>query len=348
MSSDPMPSDLRAPSPPRSPWQRLYGAVLARRRRWYGKRARRLPRPVVSVGNLHWGGAGKTPLVAAIAAHLRDSGRRVAVLSRGYGGRETGVQVVSQGDGPLLGPTLAGDEPVLLAAMLPGVGVVVSPDRHRAGLHALERLAPPPDIFVLDDGFSHVRLARDLDILVFPESDPFAAGRLPPGGRLREPLTAAAHADAAVLTGADPPAGGYLASALEASGFEGPGFASRTVTLAARFESAGTLDPPARVIAISAIARPERFERAARVAGFEIVAALSLGDHHAYPESTLESIRRLWAEHSAETLLTTSKDFVKLLGRLDLPLAELPIRAQPEVAFWDWLETRLASFAPTR
>ena len=100
---------MNAPSPPTSPWQQFYGAVHRLRRRWYRKHARHLPRPVISVGNLHWGGSGKTPLVAAIAAHLRDRGLAVCILSRGYGSAGKGVRVVSEGDAscrapaPLLG-----------------------------------------------------------------------------------------------------------------------------------------------------------------------------------------------------------------------------------------------------
>src|SRR3954468_1013700 len=120
---------MKAPSPPKSPSQIFYGSVHFLQRRWYRKRAHHLPRPVISVGNLHWGGSGKTPLVAALAAHLRDRGLAVCILSRGYGSRGQGVRLVSAGQGPLLDPLVAGDEPVLLASELPGVAVVVGPDR---------------------------------------------------------------------------------------------------------------------------------------------------------------------------------------------------------------------------
>ena len=142
-------------TPPRSwsPWQWLYAGGHRLRYAAMRRRARRLPRPVVSVGNLHWGGGGKTPLVAAIAAHLRDAGLTVAILTRGYGSKGDGVRVLSRGDGPLLGPKLAGDEPVLLAGQLPGVAIVVCPNRYRAGRHAMHRLDPAPDLFLLDDGF---------------------------------------------------------------------------------------------------------------------------------------------------------------------------------------------------
>ena len=325
---------------PRSPWQRLYAAVHAARRRWWAERRRTLPAPVVSVGNLHWGGTGKTPLVAALAAWLRDRGRRPAILSRGYRRRGSRVRIVSTGEGPLLGPLLAGDEPVLLAGMLPGVPVVVGDDRFEAGRHALERLQPPPDLFLLDDGFSHLRLARQLDLVALPASDPFGGGALPPGGRLREPLAALARADAVILTGATDGADG-LAESLRPVGFEGRAFASRTRELPARLHSGQPLPAGARVVAVAAIARPARFLAAVRAQGFEPLETIELPDHHPYPRSTLERIARTVREHGADFLLTTGKDAVKLHGRLETPLAELPIRAEPESAFWAWLEGRL-------
>ena len=335
-----MPTLLPSPKPPRSPWQLFYGAAHRLRSRWYGARARKLPKPVVSVGNLHWGGAGKTPLVAAVAAHLRDMGLAVAVLSRGYGRQEGGVKVVSTGEGPLLGPRLAGDEPVLLAGQLPGVAVVVGEDRYKAGLHALERLEPLPQIFLLDDGFSHLKLYRDLDLLTFPASDPFAGGRLLPSGRLREPLSSASRADVAVLTGAslEEGSGPRLAAALRPFGFRGPGFASAVEPAPAQLAPGHLLDAGARVLLVSAIARPERFRASVENAGFQVVDEIRFGDHHVYPAKSIERVERTFLTCGAAAVLTTSKDRVKLHGRLDAPLAELPIRAEPEEAFWAWLE----------
>jgi tetraacyldisaccharide 4'-kinase len=294
---------------------------------------------VISIGNLHWGGTGKTPLTAAVAAHLRDRGLTVCILSRGYGGQGKGVRVVSTGGGPLLGPRVAGDEPVLLAGELPGVGVVVGPDRWQAGQQALRRLDPPPDLFVLDDGFSHLALRRDLDLVALPASDPFGGGRLAPGGRLREPLAAIARASAVILTGAD--AGGTaLADALRPYGFTGPGFASRTMPGRPRQIGArhGELPAGLSVFLVSAVARPDSFTAAVRSLGYEIAGELRYPDHHAYPPASLEQIAAAWKTSGAATVLTTAKDRVKLLGRLDLPLAELPIQAQPEEAFWTWLD----------
>jgi tetraacyldisaccharide-1-P 4'-kinase len=385
--------------PSRSPWQRLYGGVHELRGRWYRDRARRLPRPVISVGNLHWGGGGKTPLVAAVARHLHDGGAAVCILSRGYGRRGGGVRVVSSGDGPLLPPEEAGDEPVLLASELPGVAVVVGGDRHRAGSEALACLRPAPDLFLLDDGFSHLALHRDLDLLAFPAADPFGGGRLWPGGRLREPLAATARADAVLLTGAPeeeaeagwtgdasppaeasreaaagPPAGAgrppgspagaaatgigpALAAALRPYGFAGPGFASATRPGGPRLlpaaSATGTADSrlvlagggaaaplPAgsRVLLVSAIARPERFAAAAQALDFAVMGELRFPDHHRYPAASLARIEAKMAACGAEVALVTSKDRVKLQGRLRAPLAELPVAAVPEAAFWAWLD----------
>ena len=338
---------LAAPPPPRSPWQRFYGWAHRCRGSYYRKRARQLPRPVISVGNLHWGGTGKTPMVEAIARHLRDRGLNVVILSRGYRSGGAGIRIVSDGEGPLLGPLVAGDEPVLLAGDLPGVAVVVGADRHRAGRDAMERLSQTPDLFLLDDGFSHLPLKRDLDILLFPAADPFAGGRLPPFGRLREPLSSVARADATVLTAAEPGAGEALAEALRVYGFTGPGFASATrpqppVTASGRRLPAGT-----RVLAVAGIARPERFLDSARSFGIEVADTILYSDHYPYPSNTLQSLAGRLKEVEASCVLTTAKDFVKLYGRLDAPLARLAVRADPEPEFWNWIDQRVDALRAT-
>jgi len=333
------------PPPADSPWQRLYAAAHRLRRRWYRERARRLPVPVISVGNLHWGGGGKTPLVAAVAAHLRQRGLAVCILSRGYGRGGGGVRIVSRGDGPLLAPAEAGDEPVLLAGELPGVAVVVGADRHRAGREAMVRLRPAPDLFLLDDGFSHLALHRDLDLLAFPAADPFGGGRLWPGGRLREPLEAVARADAALLTGAPTAAasglGAALAAALRPHGFTGPGFACALRAGAAVLHGPAGIVPLAagsRVLLVSAIARPEQFAATVRELDFAVMEELRFPDHHTYPPASLARIVARAAASGAAAVLVTAKDRVKLLGRLAAPLAELQVAAEPEPAFWTWLD----------
>ncbi len=337
---------IETPSRSLSPWQWLYAGGHRLRYAAARRRAKRLPRPVISVGNLHWGGGGKTPLTAAIAAHLRDAGQAVAILTRGYGSKGQGVRILSRGEGPLLGPRLAGDEPVLLAGQLPGVSIIVCPDRYRAGRDAMYRLEPSPDLFLLDDGFSHLGLHRDLDLLAFPAADPFAGGRLAPGGRLREPLSAARRAAAVLLTSAgDGEAAGLgdrLAAALRPWGFTGPGFASRTVVEPPRLVGGGDIRAGARAVVVSGIARPEPFLDTVRGLGFEIAEHLDFKDHHAYPPESIVKILDVYQRHDAELVLTTGKDRVKLQGHLEVPLAEVPIRAEPEAAFFEWLDSRLA------
>jgi len=294
----------------------------------------------LSVGNLHWGGTGKTPIVAAIAAHVRDLGIETAILSRGYKSSGSGVRIVSRGEGPLLGPLVAGDEPVLLARELPGVSVVVDPDRSRAGRYALQRLSPPPELFLLDDGFSHLRLARDLNLVILPAGDPFGGGRLAPSGRLREPLESIRDADAVLLVGATE-GGAQAAAGLTRYGFHGPGFTSPIQIAPARRTPEEPLALGTKVLLVAGIARAARFFRSATEQGHNVVGELDFADHHTYPTASLQQIEATFRETGAETVLTTSKDHVKLLGRLDLPLAELPILADPEPAFWSWLDEKL-------
>lgn len=332
------------PTPVRSPWQRLYCAAHAWRRRRAEITARRLPRMVVSLGNLHWGGTGKTPLVAAIARHLAARGRQVAVLTRGYGGAARTPLVLSRGEGPLAPPAVAGDEPVELAHALPGVAIVVGRDRYAAGELALAELSPTPDLFLLDDGFSHVRLARDLDLLAIPLADPYGGGRLVPGGRLREPLESSRHAHAVLVTGADaaPQAAAEIGAGLARFGFTGTAFAAPP-----RFDPprgmAGSQppEPGTGALLVAGIARPERFVAAAESTGLRVVARMLFPDHHRYPPRSLRRIERARSAAGAAVVLTTAKDETKLAGRLLCPAAVLPLQAEPEAAFWRWLDARL-------
>ena len=334
-----------APPAPRSPWQLLYGAAHRRRRAYAARVAEHLPRPVVSVGNLHWGGTGKTPVVIALAAHLRDRGLAVAVLSRGYRRASHGPRLVSRGAGPLLTVAEAGDEPHLIARALPGVAVVVGERRAEAGRLALAELAPPPDLFLLDDGFSHVALARDLDLLVLPAGDPYGGGRLWPGGRLREPLAAARHAAALLVAGGGPGDGAEAAAALARFGFAGVGFACPLVAGRPLAADGAPLPAGTRALAVAGIARPERFFRAAAAAGLELVGSLAFPDHHSYPPASLAAIERRARAGGATVVLVTEKDVAKLAGRLALPLARLPVDARPEPDFLAWLDARLGELA---
>jgi tetraacyldisaccharide 4'-kinase len=180
----------------------VYGGVARLRRSWYERRPAlraRLPRPVISVGNIVAGGSGKTPVVAALAAVLTRMGHRPAILSRGYGrtNRPGDVVIVSDGTAPLVPVEESGDEPQMLARDLAGVPIVVCADRFRAGLAAIERFNPTT--LILDDGFQHLQLARTIDLLVISSAD--LTEQLLPSGRLREPLSAARTADAVLVFG---------------------------------------------------------------------------------------------------------------------------------------------------
>lgn len=339
MSSNP----ANLPPPPRATlWNLIGGSLLAQRRRRAGGRARRLPRPVISIGNLELGGTGKTPLVAAIALHLSQRGWRVAILSRGYGRRTRGVHIASRGAGVEASAVEVGDEPRFLAAELPGVAVVVGENRYEAGLHALRAIAPAPELFLLDDGFSHLGLARDLDLLAFPARRPWGSGRLIPFGTLREPITAARAADAVILTGvtgAPEGAAEPLAAALRFTGFGGPAFA-------AGLEAEVRPEPSSpRVILVSGIARPERVAKTARRLGLEVVDHIAFSDHHAFPRRSLDRIERVHGRAGGAALVVTSKDLAKIEGRLETPLHVLRVTAALEPAFWVWLEARLGAIA---
>ncbi|HYM25140.1 MAG TPA: tetraacyldisaccharide 4'-kinase, partial [Vicinamibacterales bacterium] len=179
----------------------LYGAAAAWRRRWYARdpsRRRSLERPVVSVGNLRVGGSGKTPVVEHIARLLLDRGERPAILTRGYARRapSDGVTIVSDGARVVANLDTAGDEPLMLAHALPGAAVLVGADRYLSGRLAERQLGAT--IHLLDDGFQHFELARDVDLLLAAEED--LADQPLPAGRLRERLSAAGAADAALVT----------------------------------------------------------------------------------------------------------------------------------------------------
>ncbi|MDE3264468.1 MAG: tetraacyldisaccharide 4'-kinase, partial [Acidobacteriota bacterium] len=233
----------------------------------------------------------------------------------------------------------AGDEPVMLAEQAPGVGGAGGADRRAVAALALER-APDIDVFLLDDGFSHLRVRRDIEILTFPAADPFAGGLLLPGGRLREPLGMARLADAAVLTGlearAEPPAD--FEPTLRRHGFAG-----RVFTSALRSELVGGPSPK-RPLLVTGVARPERVARTAAAAGLECVDHLRFPDHHGYPPRSLRAIESACARHRCDAVVVTSKDAVKLRGLLPAgapALLELRVEARLDPEFLPWLAGRL-------
>ena len=294
---------------------------------------KRLPCRVISVGNLTLGGTGKTPTVEAIATLLRQHGYHVGVLSRGYGGRgREATAIVSDGARRLLPPEVAGDEPVLLAEHLAGVPVVVGRDRYAAGMLAVERFGV--DVLLLDDGFQHLQLARDLEILLLDAARPFGSGRLFPRGNLRERPSALARADVIVFTRWEPGIP-VPPSALSCAHPLPPSFRSCHEPCGLRALPDGRVLPLAaldgrRVLAFCGIGGPESFRRTLHRLGAVVVAFVTFPDHHPYTHSELADLIRAAEDHGAEVLVTTEKDSMRLRRLQPLPwqVWELQIRSK--------------------
>ena len=298
-----------------------------------------LPCAVVSVGGISAGGAGKTPLAAALAAGLHASGHRVALASRGYG-RAGGAEVELVSDGVALRSTAAraGDEPLLLAAHAPGVPVVVARDRVRAGLRAVREFGA--EVLVLDDGFQHHRLARDLDVVVLDGAEGLGNRAVLPRGPLREPVAALRLAGAVVvMDGPLPPEDDALVAALAPDAAR---FAAQRLPTSLRplggDEGAAAGDRPEalrgrEVGLLSGIARPASFRRTVEALGARVVVERSFPDHHAYRSSDLDGLAA-----RAPLWLTTEKDAVKLdpawPGAADLRVLAIGVAGvEPLVAF---------------
>jgi len=305
--------------------------------------SRRLNRPVVSIGNLVVGGSGKTPLAALVARLLAEAGERPAVLSRGYARTDPddGVTIVSDGQRLRADLARAGDEPLLLARSLPGVAVLVCADRYLAGCLAEQHLGAT--VHVLDDGFQHMQLERDVNLLIVDRAD-VERPRLLPSGRLREPLSAARAADAVLVTGAE---GDQVAEVAQRLGVAESFALHRDVEPAV----AETVDGPrplgtgARVVVVSGIARPERFAAEAVEGGFDVAEHLAFGDHHPFVAADIARIAQRVRASGASVVLTTEKDFVRMLPLrpwpFQLAVRPMSVRVEPAEQFAAWLLERV-------
>jgi tetraacyldisaccharide 4'-kinase len=295
-------------------------------REWLYRRgvlqARRVGCPVVSVGNLTVGGTGKTPAVELAVRTLADLGRRPAVLSRGYRRRSRGIQVVADTASIRLDVEEAGDEPFLLARRLPGVPVVVGGNRYEAARLAVERFAA--SAIVLDDGFQHRTLVKDLEIVMARARRPWGNGELLPRGPLREPPAALARADVVVAAGA---AGEEdLDEVRPVVARYAPG----VPVLAARYVPAECWEAErmrrreladlagSRLLAFAGIAVPEAFLVTLAGLGVAVAELVPFPDHHWYSPADLDRLDERAAALGAAGLVTTEKDWVRL-RRLPLP-----------------------------
>ncbi len=285
------------------------------------RRRETLPVPVISIGNLTVGGTGKTPMTQFLCRRLKESGKRIAVLSRGHGGEGQSVRLVSDPEGDrLLTASEAGDEPVFLARTLSGIPVLVGKDRRQSGREALRRFNL--DALVLDDGFQYWQLARDLDIVLLDARRPFDNGFSLPRGLLREARRHLARAGIIVVTRAGglgetgrhsllgkifaltPAANVYFAD------HRAVGFASVS-DLAAPPLPLNALRGKL-VYAVSAIAQPSSFLHSlAQEAGVRIAGQEAWDDHHAFDAKQARTVQQAARQAEASAIVMTEKDAVK-------------------------------------
>ncbi len=318
----------------------LYQVGARARRGLYGKGwlpIKHLPAPVLSVGNLTVGGTGKTPLTAYLARFFLGNHQRVAILSRGYGGRRTEVTCLSDGERLYHKPPEVGDEAYELARSLPGVLVYTGPCRYAAGMAAW--WDHRPDVFLLDDGFQHFQLARDLDLVLLDADRPFGNRRLLPAGPLREPLDTLREADLLILTRYDQerhrdrlrdlrrvfPHLDIFTAAIEPTSVRRfPGGQAHPLTALHGLP----------VFAFAGLARPQVFEKTLGALGAELRGFRAFPDHYAFASEDLAALVQEARDREAQALITTTKDWARQGEdwQESLPLFVLEVAARVEPA----------------
>ena len=286
---------------------------------------------VISVGNLTLGGTGKTPVVMMIAEILRGNGRKPGILSRGYGGNSKNeINVVCDGKNILLSTEVAGDEAVMMAKRLRNVPVLVGSDRYQTGRYAIKHFGV--DTLILDDGFQHLALKRDMNILLFDHQRPFGNGQLFPAGELREPKKEVRRADFVCITR-------YSGSSYP------PGISKQLikdlplVKSTLRLDSLSNLndgeifdvkklqDQP--VAAFSGIANPNDFRKLLEKSGARVVCYHPFPDHHEYTLADLKHIEDSAQKAGAKFILTTEKDAVKInSSSITIPLYKVALEME--------------------
>jgi tetraacyldisaccharide 4'-kinase len=277
------------------PLATIYGLGVSTRNHLYNRRVlpvRRLSGPVISVGNISAGGAGKTPFILLLGTFLKQHEISFDVLSRGYGRKSKGVLLVD----PQGSPDMFGDEPLLISRRL-GCAVIVGESRYDAGIFAEKKFGPR--LHLLDDGYQHRSLARDYDVVLLTPED--LHDRLLPSGRLREPLSSLSRTDVLVLTGE-----AELAATLPISG--------KPIWRVRRGISIQSV--PQKSTIFCGIARPQRFLEQLRAQGIEPVAQKFYRDHHAYSDSDIQELIRLRDQKGATSFITTEKDAINLGPRI--------------------------------
>lgn len=303
------------------PFSPLYSFAMSLRAAFYQKglfKQQRLPVPVISVGNLTMGGTGKTPMVMYLARLLAD--RSPVIVSRGYGGKaKERVNVVSDGRTICLTAPAAGDEPFHMAENLPGVPVLTSRNRVDGGQYAVEHLGA--GAVILDDGFQHLGLYRDLNLALFKVDTFLGNNRVFPGGDMREPLKALARADCFVLTCVDEDTRNRaeaIKKALNKRFARIPVFMAeyRPVSLVTADGSrVAVADGPDSYFGFCGLANPHSFQRSLRLAGINLDGFLVFRDHSRYFKPEIDFLHKQSRDSAAPAYITSEKDLVKLKGK---------------------------------
>jgi len=298
----------------------LYGKIITLRNLLFDHgvlKVQRLNCPVISVGNLAMGGTGKTPMVVWLARFFSEEGYRVGIVSRGYGGAESGgVIVVSDGESILADQAISGDEPLMLARRLSGIPVLCSANRVKGGKAAIEKF--DCEALILDDGFQHRYVARDLDIVMLDSRDPFGNGWLFPRGTMREKTAALARAQVFVLSrfgGSERAEKNYAKLRRQ--------WPDKTIVTATHrptriFSAADRRERPlsslmkSRLAAFAGISQPDDFFQSVHNLGGRLVYTAPLPDHYPLTSELLASLAREASRFEPEFWLTTEKDWVRL------------------------------------
>jgi len=343
----------------------VYGGVVKLRESLYQRgilRSKRLPCIVISVGNLTVGGTGKTPMTMYLAKLLQRYGYKTVILSRGYKGTaEKSGGIVSDGRIIQMDSSIAGDEPFMMATGLKNIPVIVGQNRYKAAMLAVTKFKP--DILVLDDAFQHLKLERNLDILLLDHSLPFGNNYLFPRGMLREPISALARADVFILTRSDSKKSAFFTQQSRFvrerpvfTSFHNPVIHKVVVGRDTTFIDNSKKEPAydfkflkgLKVFVFSGIARNDDFHNTVEKLKCDIKGFLSYPDHHYYSDDDISRILQSANNADVEALITTEKDFSRFGHRIwpiDLIVIGIEISLGDESdAFNSFIKTRLEKF----
>ncbi|UCD91075.1 MAG: tetraacyldisaccharide 4'-kinase [Desulfobacterales bacterium] len=315
----------------------VYGGLVKLRETLYKKdllQSKTLLCPVISIGNITLGGVGKTPMAIYMAKRIERLGYRVAVISRGYKGKaEKTGGVVCDGRMIYMAPEMAGDEPYMIAKTLKTIPVIVGQDRYKAGMLAIERFTP--DVLLLDDGFQHLGIGRDIDLVLLDSKKPFGNTYLFPRGTLRETASALKRGDAVILTRSDienPVPLDQIKRLIPGK----PIFqsvhtpyivkivTSRNPKLDDRLNISSKVGfdvfKNTSVFAFSGIARNDDFRRTIKRFGCRVKGFSAFPDHHQYSDKELDTLSNSAMDRSVDFIMTTEKDYIRIVHKIEWPI----------------------------